>query len=108
MSNTSPRYAVIGAGNGGKAMAAHRTDYWQLGRTVERLGIGHLSVSELTRYVTGQTRHSTPPHIRHPKLSPISISRVEQSRQKNVSRLYEKMPLTADASNYKETSISKN
>jgi opine dehydrogenase len=29
----------------------HRTDYWRRGRTVEKLGIGELSVSELTRYV---------------------------------------------------------
>jgi opine dehydrogenase len=29
----------------------HRTDYWKRGRTVEKLGIGGLSVSELTRYV---------------------------------------------------------
>jgi hypothetical protein len=36
------------------ACIAHRTDYWIRGRTVERLGIHHLSVSELTRYVTGE------------------------------------------------------
>ena len=29
----------------------HRTDYWRRGRTLDKLGIGHLSVSELTRYV---------------------------------------------------------
>jgi opine dehydrogenase len=29
----------------------HRTDYWKRGRTVEKLGIGDLSVGELTRYV---------------------------------------------------------
>jgi opine dehydrogenase len=29
----------------------HHTDYWMRGRTVERLGIEHLSVSELTRFV---------------------------------------------------------
>lgn len=29
----------------------HHTDYWQRGRTTENLGIGKLSVSELTRYV---------------------------------------------------------
>jgi opine dehydrogenase len=89
------------------ACIAHHTDYWQRGRTVERLGIGHLSVSELTRYVTGQTRHITPPHVHHPKLSPISISRVEQSCKENISRLHQNMPLTTDASNYKETTIIK-
>lgn len=29
----------------------HHTDYWQRGRTTENLGIGKLSVGELTRYV---------------------------------------------------------
>jgi opine dehydrogenase len=29
----------------------HRTDYWKRGRTVDKLGIGNLSVTELTRYV---------------------------------------------------------
>jgi opine dehydrogenase len=29
----------------------HRTDYWRRGRTVDKLGLAHLSVSELTRYV---------------------------------------------------------
>jgi hypothetical protein len=75
---------------------------------VERLGIGHLSVSELTRYVTGQTRHLAPPHAHHPKLSPISISRVEQSREENVSRPHEKLSLTADTSSYTEVTAVKN
>lgn len=29
----------------------HRTDYWRRGRTLEKLGIANLSVSELTRFV---------------------------------------------------------
>jgi len=33
------------------ACIVHRTDYWRRGRTVEKLGIDGLSVSELTRYV---------------------------------------------------------
>lgn len=33
------------------ACIIHRTDYWRRGRTVDKLGIGELSVSELTRYV---------------------------------------------------------
>jgi opine dehydrogenase len=33
------------------ACIIHRTDYWRRGRTVERLGIDTLSVSELTAYV---------------------------------------------------------
>ena len=33
------------------ACIVHRTDYWRRGRTVDKLGIDDLSVSELTRYV---------------------------------------------------------
>lgn len=33
------------------ACIIHRTDYWRRGRTVDKLGIGDLSVTELTRYV---------------------------------------------------------
>lgn len=33
------------------ACIVHRTDYWKRGRTVDKLGIGDLTVSELTRYV---------------------------------------------------------
>ena len=33
------------------ACIVHRTDYWRRGRTVDKLGIADLSVSELTRYV---------------------------------------------------------
>jgi opine dehydrogenase len=33
------------------ACIVHRTDYWRRGRTVDKLGIGDLSVSELTQYV---------------------------------------------------------
>ena len=32
------------------ACIVHRTDYWKRGRTVDKLGIGGLSVGELTRY----------------------------------------------------------
>jgi opine dehydrogenase len=33
------------------ACIIHHTDYWRRGRTVEKLGVAHLSVSELTHYV---------------------------------------------------------
>lgn len=33
------------------ACIVHRTDYWKRGRTVEKLGIGDMSVPELMRYV---------------------------------------------------------
>jgi opine dehydrogenase len=62
---------------------AHQTDYWRRGRTMERLGIKHLSVSELTRYVTGISKHHMPKHTRSPNLTPISIARVEQARKFN-------------------------
>ncbi len=33
------------------ACILHKTDYWRRGRTLDRLGIAGLSVSELTHYV---------------------------------------------------------
>jgi hypothetical protein len=65
------------------ACIAHQTDYWRRGRTLKRLGIDHLSVSELTRYVTGKTTKQMPVHSRRPKLAPISVTRVEQARKTN-------------------------
>jgi opine dehydrogenase len=65
------------------ACIAHQTDYWRRGRTLDRLGIKHLSVSELTRYVTGLTKHQLPIQTRHPKLTPLSVTRVEQVRKDN-------------------------
>ncbi len=38
------------------ACIVHRTDYWRRGRTVDKLGISELSVSELTRYVNEGVR----------------------------------------------------
>jgi opine dehydrogenase len=38
------------------ACIIHRTDYWRRGRTLDRLGINGLSVSELTRYVNEGVR----------------------------------------------------
>lgn len=35
----------------------HKTDYWRRGRTLDKLGIGHLSVSELTYLVNEGTPH---------------------------------------------------
>ena len=70
---------------------AHRTNYGRRGRTMEPLGVGHLGDSELTRYVTGKTKHSTPLDIHHPKLSRISISRAETAHKQYVSGLHEKL-----------------
>lgn len=38
------------------ACFVHRTDYWRRGRTLDKLGIEQLSVSELKRYVNVVTR----------------------------------------------------
>ena len=38
------------------ACIIHRTDYWRRGRTLDRLGIQGLSVSEVTRYVSEGVR----------------------------------------------------
>jgi opine dehydrogenase len=68
------------------ACIAHHTDYWRRGRTLERLGIKHLSVSELTRYVSGIYKCKLPIHTRRPKLAAISVTRVEQARKFNGGR----------------------
>ncbi len=39
------------------ACFVHRTDYWRRGRTLDKLGIQHLSVSELTRFVNEGVRY---------------------------------------------------
>ena len=77
------------------ACIAHRTDYWQRGRTVERLGIEHLSVSELTRYVTGKSKHQMPVYSHRPKLTPVSVSRVEKTRLISGRGSLEKTPLSS-------------
>ena len=40
------------------ACIAHKTDYWRRGRMIEKLGIAHLSVSELTKFVNQGIRES--------------------------------------------------
>ena len=39
------------------ACIAHSTDYWHRGRKLSQLGIDHLSVSELTHFITGNKKH---------------------------------------------------
>ena len=51
------------------ACIAHRTDYWSRGRTLERLGIEHLSVSELTQYVKNEIPPEHPFYCPPPRLS---------------------------------------
>ncbi len=49
------RYGVSTAGINSVIRLAcilHRTDYWRRGRTLQKLGLKELSVSELTHYVT--------------------------------------------------------
>ncbi len=38
------------------ACIIHQTDYWRRGRTLDKLGIAELSVSEVTRYVNEGVR----------------------------------------------------
>jgi len=85
------------------ACIAHHTDYWRRGRTLERLGIKHLSVSELTRYVTGRTKHQMPVHVRRPKMTPLSVTRVEQAREINGRGTLEQTPLVTELVNFSET-----
>ena len=85
------------------ACIAHQTDYWRRGRTLEGLGIKHLSVSELTRYVTGKATHQMPIRARSPKLDPISVSRVEKARKFNRRRLLGKKPLPPEGVSSSET-----
>lgn len=65
------------------ACIAHRTDYWRRGRTLTRLGIEHLSVTELSRFVTGVTRPASPLRTHHPRLSPLPESPTEQDQVTN-------------------------
>ncbi len=88
------------------ACIAHQTDYWRRGRTLARLGIKHLSVSELTCYVTGNTKHHMPVQARRPKLAPLSVSRVEKARKLNGQRLLEQAPLSRDNVRLSETSTA--
>ena len=89
------------------ACIIHRTDYWLWGRTLERLGIEHLSVSELTRYVNVKTKHQMPIYTRRPKLTPISVTHVEQARKINGRRLLEKAPLPTEVDSFSETTTTK-
>ena len=90
------------------ACIAHQTDYWRRGRTLDRLGIKHLSVSELTRYVTGLSTNPMPLHARHPKLAPISVFRVEHAREVNNQKLLAQIPLDDDDVSLSENTISNN
>jgi opine dehydrogenase len=85
------------------ACIAHSTDYWSRGRTVESLGIGHLSVGELTRYVTGKLKHPIPMYTRRPKLSSISVTRIERPRNINGHSLRENSNPPTEITNVSET-----
>jgi len=84
------------------ACIAHQTDYWRRGRTLERLGIKHLSVSELTRYVTGKTKHQMPIHARRPKLAPLSVTRIEQARKTNGRKSLPLPPAFSETTSFPE------
>jgi opine dehydrogenase len=55
------------------ACIAHQTDYWHRGRTLDRLGIEHLSVSELNYFVTGRTQSQLSHQTHRLRLSPLSM-----------------------------------
>lgn len=59
------------------ACIAHSTDYWRRGRTLERLGMEHLSVSELTQYVTKEVPPEHPFYSHTPNLSSVTLPRSE-------------------------------
>ena len=78
------------------ACIAHRIDYCRRARTLERLGIKHLSVSELTRYVTGVSKYQLSIQARHLKLAPLLVIRVKQARNDNIHSLIGRPILHAD------------
>ena len=84
------------------ACIAHRTDYWRGGRALERLGIKHLSVSELTCYVTGIFKYQLTIQARYPRLAPLSVTRVEQTRNDNIHSSIGRPILHADVVNLLE------
>jgi opine dehydrogenase len=43
------------------ACIAHQIDYWQYGRTLEKLGIEHLSATELLHYVKNELNNKKQP-----------------------------------------------
>jgi opine dehydrogenase len=90
------------------ACIAHRTDYWRQGRTLKRLGIEHLSVSELTRYVTGKAKSNTPFHNRRPRLAPLSVTHPEQDTKTNGRGLLRNPPPNPGKPAYPEAATSNN
>lgn len=68
------------------ACIAHHTDYWHRGRTVDRLGIQHLSVSELTQYVTGKAKSHFADHDRlgSVRTSPYTLERMQKSNGRSL------------------------
>jgi opine dehydrogenase len=60
------------------ACIAHQVDYWQYGRTLEKLGIGHLSTIELLNYVKDGLDEKTQPreaalYQRDDRLTPAGL-----------------------------------
>jgi opine dehydrogenase len=56
------------------ACIAHRTDYWRRGRTLDKLGIEHLSVSELLDYVTDGETEVEYGNPRRPRVFPPPVN----------------------------------
>ena len=72
------------------ACIAHSTDYWRRGRILNNLGIEHLSVSELTRYVTGKPVQQMTNNRPISKLTSAPVIQPERGRKNKGSRIIER------------------
>lgn len=88
------------------ACIAHRTDYWQRGRTLKRLGIEHLSVTELTSYVSGKTKSENPLRTHRQKLTPLAITQDMQKQIVKESDGYYHTTLSTEVTHLGETVIN--
>jgi len=69
------------------ACIAHRTDYWHHGRTIGKLGIDHLSVSELTEFVTGRGQPGSTQNSHWSKLTPLTSTWMDTTGKSTQLRL---------------------
>jgi opine dehydrogenase len=72
------------------ACIAHSTDYWRRGRTLKKLGIENLSVSELTRYVTGKSLHRRENQPLRSKLTSAPVTQPERALKNTGSKIIER------------------
>jgi len=72
------------------ACIAHGTDYWRRGRTLKKLGIGNLSVEELTRHVTGKSLPRKTNQSPHPNLNSTPATQPERILNNKGTRIIER------------------